>query len=88
MSIKTEFEVEHVVSHSILAFSHNATTAYRFFTKEDFLHMMSDMSMEDILQDLKRFREMEEYRICKKIMYVIEQKKAAENLLFHTLIDA
>jgi len=87
MSIKAEFEAEQRISHSILAFSHNAIIAYRFFTKEDFLHMMSDMSPEDIVKDLERFKKLEEYKICQKIQFVLEQKIASEKMILQPVLD-
>ncbi|WP_207426240.1 hypothetical protein [Pedobacter sp. SYSU D00535] len=80
MAIKTETSVGKKVNHSILAFSHQATQAYRYFTKEDFLFMMSDMSLEDILLDLARFKDLEEYEICEKIKFVAQEKEKMESL--------
>lgn len=74
------------MANSILAFSHQATQAYRFFTKEDFLLMMSDMSLQEITDDLQRFKKLEEYEICKKIEYVIQIKKHTESLSINSLI--
>lgn len=67
-------------SFSILAYSSNAVKAFRLFSKEDFLHMMSDMTLEDIALDLERFKALEEYEICHKLQYVIREKKNADNL--------
>lgn len=68
------------ILHSILSFSNQATTAYRWFSKQDFLNMMSEMTMEEIKLDLERFKALEEYEICKKIEYVIHEKTNVENL--------
>jgi len=67
-------------SHSILAYSHGATRAFRFFSKEDFLHMMCDMSLADIINDMERFKSLEEYEICNKLMFVIREKRKTEDL--------
>ena len=75
------------IPNSILAFSSQATTAFRWFTKEDFLNMMSEMSMEEIKLDLERFKALEEYEICKKIEYVLQAKANAEMVNIHSLMD-
>ena len=67
---------------SILSYSHNATLAFRSFSKEDFLYMMSDMTIEDINRDLQRFKDLEEYEICRKIAYVIKIKIRTEQITF------
>ena len=67
MATKADPRISSKTSHSILAYSHGAITGYRFFTKEDFLHMMYDMSLEDIMKDLERFKDLEEYEICTKL---------------------
>ena len=74
------FDIDRKIQHSILSFSNQATTAYRFFSNEDFLNMMSDMDLEDIKLDLERFKNLEEYEICKKIEFVIEEKIKSEKL--------
>ena len=51
------------LDHSILSFSSQAVTAFRWFSKEDFLEMMSEMSMQEIELDLERFKALEEYEI-------------------------
>jgi hypothetical protein len=68
------------IMNSILSFSNQATTAYRWFSKQDFLNMMSEMTMEEIKMDLERFKALEEYEICKKIEYVMQEKKNAEKV--------
>jgi len=80
MSVKIDSAPKKVQSFSILAFSKQATKAYRFFTKEDFLNMMSDMSIEDIISDLERFKELEEYEICQKIQFVVKEKKKVDQI--------
>lgn len=74
------------LNHSILSFSSQAVTAFRWFAKEDFLAMMSDMSIHDIELDLNRFKALEEYEICKKIEFVIAEKKNAENVSVNLLM--
>jgi len=68
------------LNHSILSFSSQAVTAFRWFSKEDFLAMMSEMSTQDIELDLERFKALEEYEICKKIEFVLAEKRNAENM--------
>ena len=80
MSKSTHPDTANKPQNSILAFSSQATTAFRWFTKEDFLNMMSEMTMEEIQLDLERFKALEEYEICKKVEYVLEAKKNAELL--------
>ncbi len=82
---KKTTEFKSGISHSILAWSHQATTAYRFFSKEDFLHMMSDMSVEDIKADIERFKDLEEYEICQKIKFVLRVKENAEKVSIDSL---
>ena len=67
-------------SNSILSFSSQATTAFRWFSNEDFLHMMSEMNLEEIQLDLERFKTLEEYEICKKIEFVLHAKKNADKM--------
>lgn len=74
------------LNHSILSFSSQAVTAFRWFSKEDFLAMMSEMSMEDIQLDLVRFKALEEYEICKKIEFVLAEKKNAEKVSINMLM--
>ncbi len=74
-------DIKRVKEISILSFSNQATTAYRMFSGEDFLHMMSEMSIEEISLDLERFKKLEEYEICNKLEFVIDQKKTAESLI-------
>ncbi len=76
--IKKEKEI------SILAFSDQATVAYRTFSREDFLHMMSEMTLGEIKLDLERFKKLEEYEICKKLEFVIGQKIMAESLRIYS----
>ncbi|MBC7744281.1 MAG: hypothetical protein H7096_04200 [Flavobacterium sp.] len=73
MSLNNPIDTDRKIQHSILSFSNQATTAYRLFSKEDFLNMMSDMNLEDIKNDLEKFKALEEYEICNKIEFVIEQ---------------
>ena len=88
MTTKTHSSNTPKKSHSILAYSHGALTAFRFFTKEDFLHMMYDMDLEDIMMDLERFKDLEEYEICSKLKFVIREKKKTETLNVENLIFA
>lgn len=74
------------IQNSILAFSSQATTAFRWFSKEDFLNMMSEMSMEEIKLDLERFKALEEYEICKKIEFVLQAKENAEMVNINSLM--
>ena len=74
------------ILHSILSFSNQATTAYRWFSKQDFLNMMSEMSIEEIKLDLERFKTLEEYEICKKIEYVIQEKTTSDRLNINLLM--
>jgi len=76
-----------VINHSILSYSSQATTAYRWFSNEDFLNLMSDMSLEEIKADLDRFKILEEYEICKKIKFVIQQKEIAETVDINILME-
>ena len=78
MQLYNPIDTDRKTQHSILSFSNQATTAYRFFSKENFLDMMSEMSIGDIKLDLERFKNLEEYEICKKIEFVIEEKTKAE----------
>ena len=73
--------------NSILSFSNQATTAYRWFSKQDFLNMMSEMTMEEIKLDLERFKTLEEYEICKKIEYVMQEKKNAEKVNLNMIMN-
>lgn len=82
MTTKTAAKIKNKISHSILAYSSGAIGAFRFFSKEDFLHMMLDMTLEDIAKDLERFKEMEEYGICHKLKFVIEQKNLMERVRY------
>lgn len=82
MSPNKPFDTDRQIQLSILSFSNQATTAYRYFTKEDFLNMMSEMNLEDVKHDLERFKNLEEYEICKKIEFVIEEKMKADSLNF------
>lgn len=86
MATKTNTAISEKVSQSILAFSNGAVLAYRFFTKEDFLLMMSDMAFEDIQRDLERFKDLEEYEICQKIKFVIREKQKTDSLDISSLI--
>ena len=72
--------------NSILSFSSQATTAFRWFTNEDFLHMMSEMSLEEIQLDLERFKTLEEYEICKKIEFVLHEKKNANMINLNVIM--
>ena len=74
------------LNHSILSFSSQAVTAFRWFSKEDFLAMMSEMSMQDIELDLERFKALEEYEICKKIEFVLAEKQNAEKVSINMLM--
>ena len=87
MPAKTQCQPLEESSHSILAFSHNATKAFRGFTKEDMLYMMFDMSLQDVIDDFKRFKNLKEEAICKKIAFVIDVKSKSENLTFNTNKD-
>lgn len=80
MSPNNSLNTDQKIHNSILSFSGQVTTAYRMFSKEDFLHMMSEMSLLEIKLDLERFKNLEEYEICKKIEFVIEEKQNAEKL--------
>ena len=80
MSSNNFLSADQKLPNSILSFSGQITTGYRMFSKEDFLHMMSEMSLEEIKLDLESFKNLEEYEICKKIEYVIEVKQNAEKL--------
>jgi predicted NAD-dependent protein-ADP-ribosyltransferase YbiA (DUF1768 family) len=80
MSLNNAPESDKKIQNSILSFSNQATTAYRWFTKQDFLNMMSEMTMEEIQLDLEKFKSLEEYEICKKIEYVLQEKMNAEML--------
>lgn len=80
-------ESDQRVSHSILSYSNQATVAYRYFSKEDFLFMMSDMSVEDIKSDLERFKDLEEYEICKKINFVLREKRNLETINLDSLLS-
>jgi hypothetical protein len=84
--INTSTADQEKTSHSILSFSGNATLAYRYFSKEDFLLMMSEMRMEDIMLDLERFKDLEEYEICQKIQFVVEEKRNTEILSLNSLM--
>ena len=85
MTTKTATKTKKQVSHSILAYSSGAMQAFRFFTKEDFLQMMFDMSIEDIEKDLERFKNLEEYGICNKLKFVLQEKKRIDNFCLATL---
>ena len=74
------------LDHSILSFSSQSVTAFRWFSKEDFLDMMSEMSMQEIELDLERFKALEEYEICKKIEFVLDEKKNAEKVSINLLM--
>lgn len=87
MSINNAPDSDKKIHHSILSFSNQATTAYRWFSKQDFLNMMSEMTMEEIQSDLERFKTLEEYEICKKIEYVLKEKMNAEMLNVNSLMD-
>ena len=75
------------IKHSLLSFSSQATTAYRWFSNEDFLSLMSEMSFEEIKADLERFKTLEEYEICKKIGFVLQQKEIAETVDLNILME-
>ena len=75
MSIHSAPDTANKTKHSILSYSSQATTAYRWFSNEDFLNLMSEMSFEEIRADLDRFKTLEEYEICKKINFVLQQKE-------------
>ncbi|WP_026897175.1 hypothetical protein [Daejeonella oryzae] len=66
------------IQNSILSFSNLATTAYRMFSQEDFLNMMSEMSTEEIQLDIERFKNLKEDAICKKLEFVLKEKKNTE----------
>lgn len=87
MATKADPGISSKTSHSILAYSHGAITGYRFFTKEDFLHMMYDMSLEDIMKDLERFKDLEEYEICTKLKFVIREKRKTEEFSLGDLLN-
>ena len=55
MSKNSDHHTIKKLDHSILSFSSQAVTAFRWFSKEDFLDMMSEMSMQEIQLDLERF---------------------------------
>ena len=74
------------IQNSILSFSSQATTAFRWFSNEDFLHLMSEMSLEEIQLDLERFKTLEEYEICKKIEFVLLEKKNADMINLNILM--
>lgn len=80
MSPKKPIDTDRIIQHSIISFSSQALTAYRYFEREDFLHMMSDMSLEDVKADLERFKNLEEYEICKKLEFVIDVKMNADRI--------
>ncbi|WP_207420848.1 hypothetical protein [Desertivirga brevis] len=86
MAIKLDSQPSKKISHSILAYSRGAVSAFRFFSEEDFLHMMFDMSLEDINADMKRFEELEEFEICRKLKFVIREKQRIEALSLRVLI--
>lgn len=86
MSNFTDPDTANIPQNSILAFSSQATTAFRWFSKEDFLNMMSEMTKEEIQLDLERFKVLEEYEICKKIEYVLEAKKNADLLNVNAIL--
>jgi len=82
MKLQSAFEVAkpQKTSNSILSFSHGAVTAFRFFSKEDMLSMMSDMTLAEIAADLQRFRDLKEDKICDKIRFVMDIKGESEIL--------
>ncbi|MDB5014394.1 MAG: hypothetical protein JWQ25_2596 [Daejeonella sp.] len=82
MKLQSAFEVAEPqkISNSILSFSHGAVMAFRFFSKEDMLSMMSDMTLAEIAADLQRFRDLKEDKICEKIRFVMDVKGEAEVL--------
>lgn len=87
MSFNNAPDSDKKIQHSILSFSNQATTAYRWFSKQDFLNMMSEMTMEEIRLDLERFKTLEEYEICKKIEYVLQEKLNSQMLNVNSLMD-
>lgn len=87
MSINNAPDSDKKIQNSILSFSNQATTAYRWFSKQDFLNMMSEMTMEEIRLDLERFKTLEEYEICKKIEYVLQEKMNSERVNVNSLMD-
>jgi hypothetical protein len=86
MSINNAPDSDKKIQNSILSFSNQATTAYRWFSKQDFLNMMSEMTMEEIRLDLDRFKTLEEYEICKKIEYVLQEKMNSERVNVNSLM--
>ena len=86
MLLKCKPIIESKKQNSILAFSNQATSAYESFTKEDFLNMMLEMSSEEIELDLNRFKNLKLYNICKKIQFVLREKREAEVLSLKLLL--
>jgi hypothetical protein len=80
MKLQSAFEVSEPqkTSNSILSFSHGAVMAFRFFSKEDMLSMMSDMTLAEIAADLQRFTDLKEDKICDKIRFVMDVKGESE----------
>lgn len=68
------------ITNSILSFSHGAVIAFRFFSNEDMLSMMSDMTLIEIAADLQRFKDLKEEKICAKIRFVLDAKSTSEDL--------
>lgn len=82
MKLRSAFQVAEPqqISNSILSFSNGAVMAFRFFSKEDMLSMMSDMTLTEIAADLQRFKDLKEDKICEKIRFVMDIKGESEIL--------
>jgi hypothetical protein len=87
MSLPNAPDTASKIQNSILSFSSQATTAFRWFSNEDFLNMMSEMSIEEIKADLERCKTLEEYEICKKIEFVIKEKLLSEAVDLNILME-
>ena len=87
MSLHNAPDTANKIQNSILSFSSQATTAFRWFSNEDFLNMMSEMTLEEIKADLERFKTLEEYEICKKIEFVIKEKQLSEAVDLNILME-
>lgn len=87
MSLNNASDTANKIKNSILTYSSQATKAYRWFSNEDFLDLMSEMSLEEIKADLERFKTLEEYEICKKIGFVLQHKEIAERVKVTILME-